>query len=120
MYGWSLRKDPRIDHTVWTVKHYCRVTSKYRGVRWHYCNSKWEARIFNGARQISLGYFDDEVEAATAYDAQAKKMRGSAAVLNFQSNIRRQDTDKDSSEGLLTHSVQDDAHIHKSETTGAL
>ena len=61
----------------------CRVTSRFRGVRWHYCNSRWEARIFNGTRQVSLGYFDNEVEAAAAYDAQAWKMRGAAAVLNF-------------------------------------
>jgi hypothetical protein len=59
------------------------VTSKYRGVRWHYCNSKWEARIFNGSRQVSLGYFEDENEAAQAYDAQAVQMRGGSAVVNF-------------------------------------
>jgi len=40
------------------------VTTKYRGVRWHYCNRKWEARIFDGVRQVSLGYFEDELEAA--------------------------------------------------------
>ena len=62
----------------------CRVTSKYRGVRWHYCNSKWEARIFNGTRQISLGYYDNEVEAAAAYDAEARGLRGAAAVVNFR------------------------------------
>lgn len=55
-------------------------------MRWHYCNSKWEARIFNGTRQVSLGYFDNESEAATAYDAQARKMRGNAAILNFPSD----------------------------------
>ena len=62
----------------------CRVTSKYRGVRWHYCNSKWEARIFNGTRQISLGYYDNEAEAAAAYDAEARGLRGAAAVVNFR------------------------------------
>lgn len=61
----------------------CRVTSKYRGVRWHYCNSKWEARIFNGTRQVSLGYFDNEADAAAAYDAKARSLRGDAAVVNF-------------------------------------
>ena len=65
------------------------MTSRFRGVRWHYCNSKWEARIFNGTRQVSLGYFDNEVEAATAYDAQAWKMRGAAAVLNFPADGNR-------------------------------
>lgn len=61
----------------------CRVTSQYRGVRWHYCNNKWEARIFNGSRQVSLGYFENEVDAALAYDEKARGIRGCAAVVNF-------------------------------------
>lgn len=59
------------------------MTSQYRGVRWHYCNSKWEARIFDGQRQISLGYFDEEADAAAAYDERARGLRGMAAVVNF-------------------------------------
>ena len=33
----------------------CRpsASSTYRGVRWHPHNGKWEARIFNGAKQVS-------------------------------------------------------------------
>ena len=61
----------------------CRVKSKFRGVRWHYCNRKWEARIFDGIRQVSLGYYDSQEEAAEAYDKEATRLRGSVAILNF-------------------------------------
>jgi hypothetical protein len=30
-------------------------SSSYRGVRWHERNSKWEARIFDGSKQRSVG-----------------------------------------------------------------
>lgn len=32
-----------------------RSSSLYRGVRWHERNNKWEARIFDGVKQRSLG-----------------------------------------------------------------
>jgi hypothetical protein len=44
---------------------------------------KWRARIkANGVRR-HIGWFDDEVEAAHAYDAAALDMMGEFAVLNF-------------------------------------
>ena len=67
----------------------CRVTSQYRGVRWHYCNSKWEARIFDGTRQVSLGYSDSELEAAKMYDQEAIRLRGYTAVVNFRPQAQR-------------------------------
>lgn len=35
--------------------HNSRSSSLYRGVRWHERNNKWEARIFDGVKQRSLG-----------------------------------------------------------------
>lgn len=52
-------------------------------MRWHERNTKWEARIFDGQKQVSLGYFDTENAAALAYDAKAIRLRGANAQLNF-------------------------------------
>lgn len=52
-------------------------------MRWHERNNKWEARIFDGQRQVSLGYYNTEVEAAVAFDAAALQLRGPATCTNF-------------------------------------
>jgi hypothetical protein len=39
--------------------------------------------IKKDSKQFFLGYFDDEIEAAKAYDREAKKLHGEYAGLNF-------------------------------------
>jgi hypothetical protein len=60
-----------------------KTTSCYRGVSQDARLNKWIARIGANGRQIHLGVFDDEVDAAKAYDTAAKKYHGEFAVLNF-------------------------------------
>ncbi len=55
----------------------------------HKRDNKWEVQItFKGERTF-LGRFDDEVEAAKAYDKKAKELFGEFAYLNFQNSPER-------------------------------
>ena len=48
----------------------------------------WDARIRYRGRNLSLGMFQDEVEAAWAYDRKAYECFGEYAYLNFPYEIR--------------------------------
>ena len=56
-------------------------SSKYKGV--HKAKLKWQAAIYPNKRFIHLGTFDNQEDAAVAYDIAAKKYFGSFAKLNF-------------------------------------
>ena len=51
-------------------------TSEYRGVRWRESKGKWVAEIKIDGKSHHIGYFDDEVEAARAYDRRAMEEWG--------------------------------------------
>jgi hypothetical protein len=57
--------------------------STYRGVYWHKSNNKWLATIRCGSKLHYVGCFDDEEEAARAYDRAARAHTGEKAQLNF-------------------------------------
>lgn len=59
-------------------------SSIYRGVSWNSGRGKkWKVGIKTGDVQIHLGYFNDEIEAAHAYDAAAIEYHGEFAHPNF-------------------------------------
>ena len=58
-------------------------TSKYKGVFWNKQKNKWQSRISKNGKEKHIGFFDDEILAAKAYDSFAIELFGEYAFLNF-------------------------------------
>ena len=58
-------------------------SSKFKGVYWDKPRAKWHSSIQVYKKTVHLGRFDNEPEAALAYDAAARRVFGEFARLNF-------------------------------------
>ena len=63
--------------------------SKYKGITFRRRQQKWAAMICVDGKKIFLGRFEDEIEAAKAYDKAARKHFAEFAMLNFPDSPRR-------------------------------
>jgi hypothetical protein len=57
-------------------------SSRFKGVTWLKYNQVWRARLGVNWRQVSLGCYQSEVEAAKAYNQAAIQVWGPFAKLN--------------------------------------
>lgn len=60
------------------------ATSRHKGVYWDSRQRRWRSRIKCDGKDICLGSFHDESEAAKAYDAKAIELFGEFASLNSE------------------------------------
>jgi len=58
------------------------TSSRFKGVSFYKRYKKWKARVKIDETEIWLGYFNDEINAAKAYNEAAKKYFGEFAQLN--------------------------------------
>ena len=66
-----------------------RSTSRFKGVYFDKQTRKWIAKIGYNGKTIHLGSFEDEVEAAKAYDRKAYELFKDFAYLNFPQEINQ-------------------------------
>lgn len=71
------------------AKKHSNNTPGYRGVSWHRQGQKWQCHIGINGERVYLGLFDDEVDAAHAYDEAALEHFGEYAALNFPPSNKR-------------------------------
>ncbi|GER31123.1 integrase-type DNA-binding superfamily protein [Striga asiatica] len=90
----SMNRQEYVAHLRRRSSGFSRGASMYRGVTRHHQHGRWQARIGRvaGNKDLYLGTFSTQEEAAEAYDIAAIKFRGPNAVTNF--NMSRYDVDK--------------------------
>lgn len=63
--------------------NYKNKSSKYTGVRLHKTRNKWMSEIYKDKKCYFIGYFENENDAAMAYNNKAKELYGEFAKLNI-------------------------------------
>lgn len=64
-----------------------KTSSKYKGVSLKKSTGKWRCYIMLNYKEIHIGYFEKEIDAAKAYDEAAIKYFGEFARLNFPNEV---------------------------------
>ncbi|KAL7154908.1 hypothetical protein ABFS83_03G035700 [Erythranthe nasuta] len=97
----NMSRQEHVAHLRRKSSGFSRGASIYRGVTRHHQHGRWQARIGRvaGNKDLYLGTFSTQEEAAEAYDIAAIKFRGTNAVTNF--DISKYHVDKIMSSNTL-------------------
>jgi hypothetical protein len=79
----NLRYVTRTGNSANRSKQRGKTTSQYKGVSWLKCGQAWMAYIKHHGKRSYLGLFNDEEDAARAYDVAAVRLFGEFARPNF-------------------------------------
>lgn len=111
----SMSRQEFVAHLRRKSSGFSRGASIYRGVTRHHQHGRWQARIGRvaGNKDLYLGTFGTQEEAAEAYDVAAIKFRGVNAVTNF--NVSRYDV-----EGIIASSTLLTGELARRNTTTTL
>jgi len=63
-------------------KSWKNSTSKFKGISWNKLAKKWKVTIGKDKKNIHLGYYENEFDAALVYNGAAKYLHGEFAKLN--------------------------------------
>ncbi len=74
------KPDQNARHTLYPKRN---TSSKYRGVWYNKKKRRWRAVIGINNTRKTIGNYREEIDAAKAYDEEARKHYGEFAVLNF-------------------------------------
>ncbi|UCC96328.1 MAG: HNH endonuclease [Phycisphaerales bacterium] len=66
------------------------VHSIYKGLTWYRREERWAVRVMVNRKSKFIGYFDNELNAARAYDQAARKYHGQFASLNFPDETKNE------------------------------
>jgi hypothetical protein len=85
-----------LSENMWnTRKTRLQCSSKFKGVSYKKANNKWCARIKFKHKTINIGYFNNETDAAIAYNNKALELFQEFAVLNIIPHLETIDTTLD-------------------------
>ena len=78
----NIRQCTRTENNRNRGKQKRKCSSVYKGVCWNKIYKKWQVEITVNRKAVGLGYYDNELEAALAYNKAAQEHFGEFAVLN--------------------------------------
>jgi AP2-like factor, euAP2 lineage len=72
----------KVDSGAESVRKHTTAKSGFRGVSYYAVNKKWSAKLTHNGEKYWLGLHDTRLEAAWAYNREAKRIVGETAWLN--------------------------------------